>query len=334
MRFGIIGPGAIAEKVMRDFHLVEGAEMRAVASRDIGRARAFAQRWGIPVAYGFYEEVCRDPEVEVVYIATPNPLHIDHALMAMRHGKHVVVEKPVTLNAAEFQRLVDCARERGVFLMDGMWTRFFPVNENARQLLRGGAIGALRAVQVNFVARRDPEEMPRLFLPELGGGALLDLGCYALYYALDMFGEAPLRVRGDIRRADTGVDSLCSIVLEFREGLATLLVGFDAHSEPGATLMGTRGSIFVPYFSHPRLLHLRKDGEEEQVMAHPYEEYGFAYQMRHVVECVRAGKQQSEKMPWEGSLMGLRVMDALRADWGIRYPQEEASTGTVEPDLV
>lgn len=323
IRFGILGPGIIAGRFMRDFHLAKDAQMQAVASRDLGRARAFAQKWEIPTVHDSYEALCRDPQVDVVYVATPHAMHLEQALLAMQNGKHVLVEKPVTLNAGQFETMTAAARENGVFLMEAMWTRFFPANIQVRQLLRDGEIGQLRAVQANFAMyRQEGAAEERLFAPELGGGGLLDMGCYPVHYALDMFADYPTHFEGYLRRASTGVDALCAVSMEFPQGLAAFIAGFDAQAQPDAMLMGTKGSIYVPEYYHPRRLHLRKEGEVERVYAYPYEEEGFAYQVQHVCECVRKGMQQSDIMPWADSMAAMRIMDGLRESWGVRYPQE------------
>lgn len=323
IRFGILGAGAIAGRFMRDFHEAKDAQMQAVASRDIARARAFAQKWEIPAALDSYEALCQDAQIDVVYVATPHPMHMEHAMLAMRAGKHVLVEKPAALNAAEFEKMTACAQENGVFLMEAMWTRFFPANVQVRELLRTGEIGPLRGIQANFTFHAGENPKSRLFSPELGGGSLLDVGCYPIQYALDMFADKPVQYQGYARHAGTGVDSLCAIAVEFPQGLAMLMCGLEAEAQPDAILMGTEGSIYVPDFYHPRRLHVRKKGEVERVMTFPYEEEGFAYEVQHVCECVRKGMPQSDIMPWSDSLEGLHIMDGLRAAWGIRYPQED-----------
>ena len=322
IRFGILGPGRIAERFMKDFHLAEDAQMQAVASRDMARARAFAQKWEIPTVLDSYEALCQDPQVDVIYVATPHALHLEHAMLAMRGGKHVLVEKPATLNAAEFEQMTACAQENGVFLMEGMWTRFFPVNVKVRELLRDGEIGQLHGLQANFTyfAKENPAD--RLFAPALGGGSLLDVGVSPIHYALDMFAVPPERYQGYARRAATGVDSLCAIAMEFPHGLATLMCGFEAQSQDDALLMGTEGSIYVPDFYHPRRLHLRKKGEVERVVTFPFQPEGFCYEVQHVCDCVRKGMPQSDIMPWSDTLEAMRIMDNLRTGWGIQYPQE------------
>lgn len=322
IRFGILGPGTIAGRLMRDFHVARDAQLMAVASREMARAEAFAQQWDIPIVLDSYEALCENPQVDVVYIATPHPFHKEQALLAMRSGKHVLVEKPASLNAASFEEMSACAAENGVLLMEGMWTRFFPATLRIHELLRAGEIGELRALEAHFSFYQKEDGRSRLFDPALGGGALLDLGCYLVSYALDMFGAPPVEVDGHARIGGTGVDTLDLIHLRFEQGIASLLCGLDASVQPEATLMGTEGSIYVPDFYHPRRIHLRRTGEVERVMAYPYQEEGFAYEIQHVCECVRRGMQQSTLMPWRDSLSTLQVMDQLREKWGLRYPQE------------
>jgi len=323
LRIGILGAGTIARRWMSDAHTVEEAEITCVASRDISKARAFANRWGVPNAVEGYHALVTHPEVDAVYVGTPHPMHCGHALLAMRAGKHVLCEKPVALNAQQFVRMQDCARERGVFLMEAMWTRFFPAMLRVKQLLSEGEIGALRMVraQMGFNAAFDAGS--RLFDKALGGGALLDIGCYPIALALDMFGCEPDQVTGTAEIGSTGIDEQNAIALHFPGGgVAALSSSIRANLPAEAVLYGENGSIRIPEFYHPESLLLERDGETSAVFEQRHAPEGFAFEVRHLCECVRKGLLESPRMPHRDSVAVMRVMDSLRAQWGIVYPGE------------
>ncbi|MCL2545236.1 MAG: Gfo/Idh/MocA family oxidoreductase [Clostridia bacterium] len=326
LRIGILGAGKIAHRWMRDAHTVEEAEITCVGARDALRARAFAGQWGIPNAVEGYRALVEHPQVDAVYVATPHPMHCEHALLAMRAGKHVLCEKPAALNAAELQRMQACAKECGVFLMEAMWTRFFPAVLRAKQLLAEGAIGALRAVRAHFCFDVPFDAASRLFAKELGGGALLDVGCYPIAFALDMFGCAPDQVTGVARIGATGVDEQNAVALHFPGGgIAMLASGVRTTMPVEAVLYGETGSLHVPDFYHPHRLLLKLGGQIATVFDQPYVPEGFAFELRHMCECVAAGLPESPRMPHADSMAVMKVMDALRAQWGIVYPGEGQS---------
>jgi predicted dehydrogenase len=320
---GILGAGSIAGRWMRDAHTVEEAEIACVAARDEARARAFADKWGIPRAVGGYEALANDPEIDAVYVATPHPFHHDHAMLVMRAGKHVLCEKPAAVNAAQLAEMLACAKKHHVFFMEAMWTRLFPGTLRVKQLLAEGAIGDLRAVRAQFAFRSPWDERSRLFDPALCGGALMDVGCYPVAYALDMFGCAPEQVTGVAEIGKTGVDEQNVIALRFPGGgVATLMSGVRTDAPVEATLYGTEGMLHVPDFYHPERVLLTKGGRTETVFEEAYVQEGFAFELRHLCACVRDGLTESPRMPHADSMAVLRVLDALRAQWGLRYPME------------
>ena len=324
LRIGILGAGNIAHRWMRDVHTVEEAEITCVGSRDAVRARSFAEKWGIPNAVEGYRALVEHPQVDAVYVATPHPMHCEHALLAMRAGKHVLCEKPAALNAAQLQQMQACAKECGLFLMEAMWTRLFPAVLRAKQLLAEGAIGALRAVRAQFCFDVPFDAASRLFAKELGGGALLDVGCYPIAFALDMFGCAPDQVAGVAEIGSTGVDEQNAISLRFPGGgVAMLASGVRAAMPVVAVLYGETGSLRIPNFYHPDRLLLEHGGQAATVFHQPYVPEGFAFELRHMCECIQDGLLESPRMSHADSMAVMRVMDALRAQWGIVYPDDE-----------
>lgn len=323
IRVGILGAGNIAGRWMLDAHTVAEADIVCVAAREEARAQAFAQRWGIPNAVGGYAALVARADVDVVYVATPHPLHCEHAMLAMRAGKHVFCEKPVAMNGRQLRDMIACAKECGVFFMEAMWTRLFPATLRARELLTEGAIGDLRMVHAQFGFRAEVDPRSRLFDAALGGGALLDVGCYPIAFAVDMFGCAPEAVTGVAALGETGVDEQNVMSLRFPGGgVAMLMSAVRTIAPVEAVLYGTEGSLRIPDFYHPDRLLLIKEGTTETVFAQPYVQEGFAFELRHLCACIRQGLMESPRMPHKDSLAVMDTMDALRAQWGLRYPME------------
>ena len=323
LRIGILGAGRIAHRWMRDAHTATEAQVTCVAARDLPRARAFADRWGIPTALGEYEALAAHPEVDAVYVTTPHPMHCEHATLAMRAGKHVLCEKPAALNAAQLGQMLACAKENNVFFMEAMWTRCFPAVLRAKELLAEGAIGTLRAVRAQFSFREPFDPQSRLFDPALGGGALLDVGCYPIAFALDMFGCAPDQVTGVAEIGRTGVDEQNAVSLRFPGGGTAILASAVRTDMPvEAVLYGETGALHVPEFYHPDRLLLTREGRTDTVFEQPYAPEGFAFELRHLCECVGGGLLESPRMSHADSMAVMRVMDALRAQWGLAYPGE------------
>ena len=324
LRIGILGPGRIAHRWMCDARTVNEAEITCVAARELPRAQAFAERWDIPNAVGGYHALAEHPEVDAIYVATPHPMHCEHTLLAINGGKHVLCEKPAALNALQLGRMQTKAKERGVFFMEAMWTRLFPAVLRAKELLAAGAIGELRGVRAQFCYDAPFDPASRLFNKELGGGALLDIGCYPIAFALDMFGCAPDQITGVAHIGDTDVDERNTISLGFPGGGVAMLASAVRMAMPvEAVLYGETGILHVPDFYHPHRLLLEREGQTTVVFEQSYPPEGFAFELRHLCECVSAGLLESARMSHEDSMAMMRVMDTLRAQWGIVYPGEE-----------
>ena len=324
IRWGVVGPGRIAQSVMGDFAHVEGARPVAVASRSADRAEAFAQQHGLERAYGSYAELFADPDVDAVYVATPHGQHHAVATQALRAGKPVLLEKPVTCSAAAARDLVGVARESGTFLMEAMWTRFQPTVVALRELLADGAIGDVRTVtaDLGFRAPFDPEN--RMWDPAKGGGALLDLGVYPVSFAQMLLG-APSTVQVTGALASTGVDAEAALLLGWPGGQQALLsVTIVATPPSSARIVGTHGWIDLdPPTYRPSRLRVHRDGADEpEVVELPGAGSGYVEQFAHVQQCLAQGLTESPVMPLDDTLAVMDVLDAALEHLGAVHVDE------------
>jgi predicted dehydrogenase len=326
-RWGILGTGAIARQFVRGLRSLPAAEVFAVGSRSENSAAEFADQRNIPRRHASYEGLAADPEVDIVYIATPHPFHAENAELCLQAGKAVLCEKPFCVNAAEAERVVELAREKRLFIMEGMWTRFFPLMEEVRRLVSEGAIGEIRMLNVDFGFRADLDPASRLFDQRLGGGALLDVGVYCVSFASMVLGQ-PSRFVGLPHLGETGVDEQASVVLEHEGGrLANLSIGIRTTTPQEATIIGTEGyvRIHAPWWRPTSMTISRPDTEDETVEAPPSGN-GFNYEAAEVMRCLEAGKTESDVMPLDETVSVMRTMDGIRAAWELRYPGEEVAT--------
>jgi predicted dehydrogenase len=326
-RWGILGTGSIARQFVRGLNSVPEAEVLAVGSRSEASAAKFADKRNIPRRHASYRALASDPDVDVVYIATPHPFHAENATLCLEAGKAVLCEKPFCVNAAEAERVIGLAREKGLFLMEGMWTRFFPLMEEVRRLVSEGSLGEVRMLNVDFGFRADPDPASRLFAPGLGGGALLDVGVYCVSFASMVLGR-PSGSVGISHLGETGVDEQASVVLEHEGGrLANLSIGIRTTTPQEATIMGTEAYIRIhaPWW-RPESMTISRPGTEDEYVEAPISGNGFGYEAAEVMRCLEAGKTESEIMPLDETVSVMRTLDSIRAPWGLRYPGEEVTS--------
>ncbi len=323
IRWGIVGPGRIAESVVGDFAEVEGAEVVAVASRSADRARAFAARHGVNRAYGSYAEIIADADVDVLYLATPHPQHRAIALAGIAAGKALLVEKTFTATVAGAEEVVAAARSAGVFVMEAMWTRFLPALVAVRGLVDDGAIGEIRQVQADLGVDRAYDPADRLFDLALGGGAMLDLGVYPVSLAQWFLG-APDQVWATGSRFPTGVDAEAGILLGYADGRTAALLASLRHPTPGAArLYGTGGWIEVtPRFHHPKTIVLHRPGQEPETITRAPLGGGYAHELIEVSDAVRAGRTQSTAMPLADTVAVQRVLNAACEQLGVVHAED------------
>ncbi|MFF9347470.1 Gfo/Idh/MocA family protein [Streptomyces sp. NPDC014734] len=330
LRWGVLATGGIAATFTEDLGALPDAEVVAVASRTRASAEAFAERFGIPRAYGDWASLAADEEVDVVYVATPHSAHREAAALCLEAGKHVLCEKAFTLNAREAGELVKLARERGLFLMEGMWTYCNPVIRRMTELVRDGAIGEIRTVQADFGLAGPFGPGHRLRDPALGGGALLDLGVYPVSFAHLLLGE-PDRVQADALLSPEGVDLNTAMLLGWSEAGASALLNCSivADTPLTAAVTGTRGRIDFPRgFFYPERFVLHREGREPEEFTAGAADgagqglRGMQFEQAEVARALRAGETESPLVPLDGSLAVMRTLDAVRDRIGVRYPAD------------
>ncbi|TQN37674.1 putative dehydrogenase [Blastococcus colisei] len=325
IRWGIVGPGRIADKVVQDFAHVEGARPVAAASRSLDRARAFADRHGLERAYGSYAEIIDDPDVDVLYVATTHAQHHAVALAALRAGKALLVEKSFTATTAGAAEVIGLARERGVFVMEAMWTRFMPAVVALRRLIDDGAIGEVRLVQAELGSLWEFDPSHRLFDPAVGGGALLDMGVYPLSFAQMLLGTPEsLAVHGST--FPNGVDAEAGMLLRYAGGRSALLTTSLVYRLPGeARIAGTRGWIDVhPRFHQPDGFVLHREGADPETVEPGGLGWGYAHELIEVTECVRAGRTESAVMPLADTLAVQTLLGEAAEQLGVRHAEAPA----------
>ena len=324
IRWGIIATGNIAGQFARDLALLPDHEVTAVGSRNLGRAQAFAAEHGVTTAYGSYAEVVDDPEVDVIYVATPHSDHLDTARLALRIGKAVLCEKALTVNAREARELVSLAREHDAFLMEAMWMRCNPLHLRLRELLAAGAIGEPRVLQagLGFVADDDPDG--RLFAPSLAGGALLDVGVYPVSLAHHLLGP-PASVQATATLAATGVDASVGILLGYETGATAALSASLIGTLPNtASISGTDGWIELPRSFHDtNALTIHRPDKDPETYSVDLLGIGYTYEAVEVARCLREGLLESPLVSWQDSLGVMDVLDAVRDQIGVRYPNDD-----------
>lgn len=320
IRWGILATGAIANSFVSDLKLLPDAEVVAVGSRSAAAAGSFAARHGIPRAYGSWQELAEDPDVDVVYVATPHSAHYAATKTCLLAGKPTLTEKPFTLDLASATELTDLATARGVFLMEAMWTRCFPTIHRVGELIADGAIGEVTAVQADFGLAGPFPPTSRLFDPALGGGALLDLGVYPITIA-HLFLGAPDEITAWANLTERGVDASTGMLFGYRSGaLATLSCSLVADTPRRAGITGTRGRIELPRgFFHPTGFWRSIGEKEPEFTAMPYEGLGYHFEAAEVHRCLRAGLTESPLMPLAETLAVMSTLDEVRARIGLDF---------------
>lgn len=323
VRLGIVGPGRIVHRVMADLRRAEHIDVTAVASRSLERAQHAAKELEIPLAFGSYEALARSDAVDLVYVALPHPFHCATAKLFLENGKHVIVEKPFAVNAREAREMIDCATAHGRFLMEAMWTRFFPMARELKVLLQQGAIGEIRRITGDFASLARPDFSDRLFNRELAGGSLLDVGVYPLSMMCYYKDALPVRVQTLSTRTATDVDAMCSFQVQFADGaVGQGFSALDVPTDQKMTIYGTSGRVEIPGFWHACRFEIYRPGQEPELHAFAPENEGFWHEFEYAAQCILAGGTDQPVMPLQETLAIMSVMDDMRAQMGVSYPME------------
>ena len=324
-RIGIIGAGWIAEKMAQAIAPLKDIEVYAIASRSIQKAESFANEYNIPKAYGSYAEMVTDPQVDLVYIATPHSHHFEHSMLALESGKPVLVEKAFTANAAQAEKLIQTAKEKGVFITEAIWTRYMPLSYKVKEIMESGIIGEPRIITATLCYMMENKE--RIVRADLCGGALLDLGVYALNFARMYFGTDIVRTVSNCHLGRTGMDMHESISLSFADGrMANLQSGALCLNDRQGIISGTEGYIRIDNINCPESIEVWRNYELVQKFEKPADMVnGYEYQVIECKRCIEKGLTESPMMPHEETVSIMKQMDSLRKEWGVRYPFDDIS---------
>ena len=323
LRVGIIGAGWIAEKAAITLKNLEGASCYAIASRSLEKAQAFAEKWQVTCAYGSYSELIADENVDLVYVATPHSHHYDVTKEALENGKPCLVEKAFMANHRQAADIVRISRERKVFLAEAIWTRYQPTVQIVRQLISNGQIGSPRLITATLGYSMGNK--PRIMRPDLCGGALLDLGVYAINF-VRMFCDSPIeKMESQCVKSDTGMDLTNAISFTFANGmLANVQSSACCVGDNVGVIAGTEGNIIIDNINNPQRIRINKrDRVFVKDINVPKQITGYEYQFIACKQALEEGLIEPPQMPLEETLYIMKMMDELRFKWGVRYPMDE-----------
>ena len=324
----ILGCGSIAYAMAKTLRMMrdQGEEVRlyAAASRDKAKAEAFCKSEGFEVAYGSYEEMADDPNVDLVYIASPHSHHGEHMKLCVSRGKAVLCEKAFTANAQQAREALALAKEKNVLVAEAIWTRYMPSRKIIHDLIAAGELGELRVLEANL--HYPIEHIHRIRVPELAGGALLDVGVYPINFCSMFFGNDYVKIDSSVQLMETGVDRQESMTLYYADGrMASLSAGTTCRSDRRCLIAGTKGCLTVDNVNNPLKITLYK-AEEDFAIPHdipvPQQLTGYEYQVRACMEAMKKDEIECPDMPHSESIRVMEIMDELRAQWGVRYPFE------------
>jgi predicted dehydrogenase len=328
IRWGILGAGRIARKFASDLKLVENAELIAIGSRGKQSADEFNKEFPVKYSHYSYLDLVQNPEVDVIYIATPHNLHYENTLLCLDHNKAVLCEKPFAMNSKQAIEMIEKAREKKLFLMEALWTKFHPHYIKVQEMIGQGALGEIKAVLANFGFKPIAPVPARLFDPALGGGTVMDIGIYNVFIAMSILGK-PDHIDAVITPASTGVDEQCAIVFKYKSGaLAQLFSTFSSNLATEANICGTEGRIRLTsrFYEPSSTIEFYPDKMDSQQIIPVEKEPGFGYQYeaRHVNDCLRKGLTESLIISSADTLLLMETLDKIRKVAGIHYPADES----------
>ena len=321
-KWGILGPGGIAKAFAEDLKLLQGHSIAAVGSRSISNAQSFADTYG-GSAYGSYEDLVADSQVDAIYVATPHPAHKDNAVLALNAGKPVLCEKPFSVNAIEAQSMVDAATKNNVALMEAMWARFLPHYAKVREIISSGVLGKIHTIHADHGQRLADRNIPRLVEPELAGGALLDLGIYPVSFAHMILGN-PTSVTASAVLTDKGVDAQTSMIFDYTDGAQAVLHTTMIQQTPcRAVVAGLNGWLEIDrtFYNPASMRVILNDGTITEY-PNTYQGHGLREQAEVFKQLVLSGEKQSTILNWKDTIDIMKTLDLVRAQIGLKYPFE------------
>ena len=321
IKFGILGAGGIAQKMASTIAEMPEVMSYAVAARDLTRAQEFADKFGIAKAYGSYEEMLADPELKLVYVATPHSHHYEHIKLCLEAGKNVLCEKAFTINAKQAEEVIAVAESKGLLLAEAIWTRYMPLSKKINELIAADAIGKVNSLTANL--GYSISNIERIWNPALAGGALLDLGVYTLNFASMVLGKNIKLINSSSTYFDSGVDAQNSITIQFEEGpIAMLFSNALSETNREGIVYGDKGYMVIENINNPEMIRIYNlDYKLIEEYKAPAQITGFEYEVLACIKAIEAGKTECEDMPHAEIIRIMKLMDRLRADWGVRYTE-------------
>lgn len=322
MKIGILGAGLIARKMAETVNGMDGVILGAVASRDEAKARAFAEEFSAEKYYGSYEELAADEDIDLIYVATPHSHHYEHARLCLNAGRNVLCEKAFTVNCKQAKELIDLAESKGLYIGEAIWTRYLPMRFTLDEIIASGVIGEISSLTANL--GYSIAHVERLRKPELAGGALLDLGVYTINFALMAFGSDIEEITSSCSKNEYGVDTHNTVVFDYSDGRTAILhSNMNSNTDLKGIIYGSKGRIEFENINNCEGINvLLNDGTVTRYET-PKQITGFEYEVEASLKAIRQGKTECEQMPHSEILRVMKIMDDLRAEWGIKYPFEE-----------
>jgi len=318
-----MGLGKIANKFASDLQLSKDGMLYAVASRDMKKARTFGESYHSQKYYASYQEMVNDPEIDVIYIATPHSFHFENTMLCLKHNKSVLCEKPMGMDSEQVKTMLKESRSRKLFLMEGLWTRFIPATEKLIELLSNKAIGDLLNIHADFGFKGNLNLESRVYNKKLGGGSLLDIGIYPIYLSLLTLG-LPTHIKAVARMTETEVDSYCSMLFGYENGAKAILESsIETDTPTEANIYGSKGHIKLhSRFHHSEKISLFQNDELKEEFEMKYQGNGYLYEIEEVNNCLINNKIESPKLPHALSLDLIKLIDQVKAKIGLSYASD------------
>jgi len=326
IKWGVLGCGNIAHKFVSDLQYVDNSTLYAVASNNKERGKSFANKHNAKKVYNNYNNLVKDENVDIVYVATTHNFHYKNTLLCLDANKPVLCEKPLCVNAKEAQLLIDIAKQKKTFLMEAMWTRFLPATKHLIKEISDGVIGKPKLIQADFGIKKPPIKGTRFYEKKLGAGSLLDLGIYTINFSNFIFDLQPKKVSGFAKLTNQGTDEYATYNLEYQNGhLAQLSSSVSFVTPHEARIYGEKGKIVVYDFYHPQKYTVYLSTGEETTINKPFQGFGYQFEAIEAQRCLLNNKTESIVFPLEKTLKVLKTMDSLRKEWGVKYPNDDQS---------